>query len=462
MWNMLRLAIGVAVGLLALGGGPAAAQTFNSGSTGADGAFSPTVTTTVTLPPSGVFNFTTVNIPAGVTVRFTRNATNTPVTILATGNVTISGTIDVSGAAGGGGAPATNLASNAGAGGPGGFDGGRGANGIASTTGGSGLGPGGGTGGVLNVAFPGGGGFGTASTSNCSPAGTGAAYGTATLLPLIGGSGGGGGTNVNFGLTGGGGGGGGGAVLIASSGTIALTGTIVARGGSGGPTNGGPSAGGGGSGGGVRLVATTMAGNGGTIDVGGAVGVSCGGSGGVGRIRVEAFTNTLTANFTGVQPSVALPSFATLPNTPTLAITSVGGVAAPAAPGGSFAVPDITLPAGTTSPVAVTIAGANIPVGTTVTVTAKGQVGSSNSTTATLSGSQTSSTASANVTIPTNQPSIISASASFTLLASSGGGPVYAEGEEVERVRVSASFGGAVPIAYITKSGREIVVTPSR
>jgi len=51
----------------------------------------------VQLPESGVFNFTTVNIPAGVTITFRRNSRNTPVTILASGNVTIAGTIDVSG-----------------------------------------------------------------------------------------------------------------------------------------------------------------------------------------------------------------------------------------------------------------------------------------------------------------------------------------------------------------------------
>ena len=74
----------------------ALAQSFSSGSTGADGAFSPTVDTTLTLPPNGVFNFTTVMIPAGVTVRFTRNVPNTPVTLLASGNVGIAGTIDLS------------------------------------------------------------------------------------------------------------------------------------------------------------------------------------------------------------------------------------------------------------------------------------------------------------------------------------------------------------------------------
>src|SRR6266571_4303603 len=159
MRNMLRLAIGAAAGLLALGGGLAAAQTFNSGSTGADGALSPTTTTTLTLPPSGVFNFTTVNIPSGVTVRFTKNATNTPVTILASGDVTIAGTIDVRGAPGGGGSGQTLLAPSGGNGGPGGFSGGSGSNGIASTIGGAGLGPGGGSGNAPGVAFDGGGGF---------------------------------------------------------------------------------------------------------------------------------------------------------------------------------------------------------------------------------------------------------------------------------------------------------------
>src|SRR5688500_1259271 len=93
------------VGYVALLLTPAASfsQTFVSGSTGADGAFNPSCsptpcTVTVQLPPSGIFNYTTVNIPDLVTVKYARNAANTPVTILATGNVVIAGTIDVSGA----------------------------------------------------------------------------------------------------------------------------------------------------------------------------------------------------------------------------------------------------------------------------------------------------------------------------------------------------------------------------
>ncbi|MFN8000558.1 MAG: hypothetical protein U0X75_06020 [Acidobacteriota bacterium] len=89
------LAMWLLVGLTAL---TAHAQgNFNSGSTGADGAFNPTQSQQIQLPESGVFNYTTVNIPVGVLITYKRNSRNTPVTILASGNVTISGVIDVSG-----------------------------------------------------------------------------------------------------------------------------------------------------------------------------------------------------------------------------------------------------------------------------------------------------------------------------------------------------------------------------
>jgi hypothetical protein len=452
---------------------PALAQTFNSGSTGADGAFSPTANTTLTLPPSGVFNFTTINIPSGVTVRFARNVTNTPVTVLASGNVTIAGTIDISGGPGGA-ASATNttVGSNGGLGGPGGFDGGSGATGFISVTGGSGLGPGGGSGssvvagasahaGGAGALTPGGNG-----TANAGTAGTGGpAYGTASLLPLVGGSGGGGGGGV-VGRTGGGGGGGGGALVIASSGTITLasTGVILAQGGSGATfqgINAGNGSGGGGSGGAVRLVATSITGSG-TINIGGGAGGAGGGAGSAGRLRVEAFSNTLSVNV-GAQPAGAVtsgaPSSVTLANAPTLRIASVAGVAAPASPTGSFTVADVTLPPGTTNPVAINLEASNIPLGTPVTVSAKGQYGAASSVTSSaLAGTASASTASASVTIPTNEPSVISASASFTLTAASGGGPVFVQGEEVDRVRVSATLNGPSQVVYVTRSGREIAL----
>ncbi len=149
---------------------------FVSGSTGADGAFNPTASTTLQLPPTGVFNFTTVNIPSSVTVTFTRNANNTPVYILATGDVTITGTIKVDGAA----AVSGNIAK----GGPGGFDGGCG--GAPYKLGSRGLGPGGGGAGTSTCLYGGGGGFGTAGgTSTGTNCGAGVGLHTAMMVLFL-------------------------------------------------------------------------------------------------------------------------------------------------------------------------------------------------------------------------------------------------------------------------------------
>src|SRR2546425_1073637 len=96
------IVLGVLAAALGLSA-PALAQTFNSGSTGADGPFNPTCaptpcTATIALPVSGTFNFTTISVNSGITVKFTPNANHTPVTMLASGNVTIAGTIAVTGA----------------------------------------------------------------------------------------------------------------------------------------------------------------------------------------------------------------------------------------------------------------------------------------------------------------------------------------------------------------------------
>ena len=73
------------------------AQTFSSGSNGSLGAFAPGANTTVALPSDGILNYTTIIISAGVNVTFTSNAANTPVTMLATGDVTVNGTINLNG-----------------------------------------------------------------------------------------------------------------------------------------------------------------------------------------------------------------------------------------------------------------------------------------------------------------------------------------------------------------------------
>lgn len=212
----------------------------------------------------------------------------------------------------------------------------------------------------------------------------------------------------------------------------------------------------------MRLVATTVVGNG-TIDVSGGGPAfsmaSPGTAGSSGRIRIEALTNTSALNMSNASSvSVGQPGALALTNAPVLQITSVAGTATPSAPTASYSQPDIVLPATTTNPVTISIAASNIPVGTAVTVKVVGQTGAPTSvTSAGLSGTLASSTTSVAVTIPTNQPSVISASVTFTATAWNGSRPLYAEGEEVERVAVSAGLGRVQEVTYITKSGREIV-----
>ena len=471
---------------------PGLAFAFNSGGTGANGAFSPTVNTTVQLPPSGIFNYTTVTIPAGVTVKFQKNTANTPVVILATGDVTIAGTLDVRG----GTAPGVGAAGDGnqgddglpGKGGPGGFDGGKGAVPNVRGFGGTGLGPGGGNPGTFiqpgDTCVNGngwasggtGGGFAAAAGNsertsfNCPSANPpynhtqalgGVSYGSSLLLPMIGGSGGGGGGGgVTF--HGGGGGGGGGAILIASSGTVNVSGSLLADGGAGADASGGGigGAGGGGAGGAIRIMATTIAGNGAISAAGGALGnlsgqtfsVIVATAGAPGRIRLEGDTITRTAA-TNPLASADVPGTVFVAGLPTLAISSVAGVAAPANPTGSA---DITLPAITANPVTVVFTTTNVPVGNTVRLTVTPQLGAQTSAISpALTGSTASATASVSVNLPVG-PSVLQAQTTFTIVASLGDAlSRFAGNERVEKITLVATLGGKSKATLITVSGKE-------
>jgi hypothetical protein len=233
-------------------------QAFTSGSSGADGALLVTNAVVLNMPANGVFNFTTISVTAAGTLSFKTNALNTPVYLLASGDVIIAGTVDVSGLPSVGPLP--------GAGGPGGFEGGYGGYGFGPTTqGGDGKGPGGGK--YATASFRASGAFGSPGYNNP------AVYGNVLLYPLVGGSGGTG----NSGGPGFGSGGGGGAILIASSTHIQVDGTIRAVGGSGIQACGG-------SGGAIRLVAPLVSG-GGSLRTTGGSGYATGGNG---RIRIDS------------------------------------------------------------------------------------------------------------------------------------------------------------------------------
>lgn len=343
------------------------------GADGADAAFSPITNTVVdlSLATNGVwdttlsngkgvydaakwaivFRYASVNIPTGVTVRFTNHPSRAPVVWLVSGNVTINGSLDFSGEQGGydtrrhaepGPGGSYGGVNNQGAG-PRYSDGfGWGAGKIGSSVGGAG-----------SFSTVGSGG-GSILSANIGAAGV--TYGNSQIGPLIGGSGGGG-----SGTTGGGGGGG--AVLIAARKRIGINGSIAALGAKG-YYNSNDQIGGSGSGGSIRLISESLNGAG-LLDTRGQYNLSAwdygrssvASSGGNGRIRLECRYNTAQSLVTypgaSVVDSGPVAQLWPPTNAPTLRILSVGGATAPAASLGNInaAFNDLQVNAGATEQV---------------------------------------------------------------------------------------------------------------
>ncbi|MCG3111313.1 MAG: hypothetical protein MCM46_05750 [Candidatus Manganitrophus sp. SB1] len=433
---------GIGLAVVFFGSFTASAQTYNSGSTGADGPLAPTANITLPLPPDGIFHFTTVNIPAGVIVSFTHNSANTPVTLLATGDVTIAGVISVNGVNGTAPQSTGPIVNPGGIGGPGGFAGGQGgARGTTNNFPSEGQGPGAGS--ANRSGF-----YGAPTSFN-------------SLIPLFGGSGGGGGFGSAT-VAGATGGGGGGAIVIASSTKIIVNGAVTANGGNGyhpGNTFFCESVmAGSGSGGAIRLVAPEIQGTGSLQ----AISVSTGcGSVGFGLIRLEAFIIGFTGSrnpvyATSVAPGpVTAASNPALTNLPRLTISSVGSIASPSTPSASYIAADVALPQGTNNPVTVTLAAVNIPAGTVYKVRLIPQFSSATTTDSFPStGTFASSTATANVTFPLGQISVLNAYASFTLPTQIASALPLIEGDPVERVLL-ASDEGEGALVLVTRSGKE-------
>jgi len=343
------------------------AQTFISGSTGADGALDfsgvPSGTTILFDPDTfappldqdgdNVYHFTTITIPAGVTVQLSAEVLGVkPVVWLASGAVQIAGVVDLDGRPGHNRFD-TPIPSVAGAGG---FRGGVGRRSNLDAQ--PGDGPGGGhvttsVGGGAGHAVAGGGGFG----------GGGAAYGNDFLLPLVGGSGGAGGA---FSTSGCGGGAGGGALLIASSVSTTVNGTIRAVGGSSICSTGGffcSNCGGAGSGGAIRLMAPIISVSGSIFATGSfSAGTP---SGSHGRIRLEAFQSNVTGSFITPPPHIVSPGIVFLPDTaPSVRVVRVAGVDVPENSTGSFFMPDVTID--NVAAAIIEIEARNVPLGTVV------------------------------------------------------------------------------------------------
>ncbi len=334
---------------------------FDAGS-GGSGAFAPTSDVTLNtlgIDPfgglSGRFQFSSIDIPAGVTVTVVGP---NPLELLSTGDVDIAGTIVVSG----NDAPQVpflpfGTAGAGGVAGPGGGNGGAGGSysGMAptgtATAASDGFAPplvvgadggggaetvdvddnistagGGGGGGNALLGFSGSDGVGPSGTDGATPGG---AMGTDdfrepgdpdAIVRIGGAGGGGGGANADgglFGGTGGGGGGGGGGVVhIVSATTLTLAPTAVIRadGGNGAACELDPAGkGGGGAGGGVLLQAEIVDIQAATVTALGGASLAGpgteGGGGSVGRIRVEEGTSGGAGLSGTIDPVPALDTF---------------------------------------------------------------------------------------------------------------------------------------------------------
>lgn len=364
-------------------------QQFSSGSTGTDGALNITAPGITYLDPiamkinpagDNIFNFTTITIATGSTLKLSELKVHGPVYFLAQGDVVINGFIDFTGDASPGvtTTAAEQIPAYAGSGG---YSGGLGGvHGDANHQALPGNGPGGGAAGDINTPYAVGGLF----TTN------------RFLVPMVGGSGGGG-TN-DTGQFGSQGGAGGGALLIASSTTIRLdskataapNGYIYGYGGSGG------SRGCGGAGGGLRLVANSIIGaTNYLINVATGGGSACKSAPENGLVRLE--TNSLNFSTVQVQGPVvtSLPFSLNLPTLPppVIKVDSINGVTINANP---FSFPDTRINTG--SPVPVVVKATNLPIGATVTLYLLSDTQANQAIPVTLTGTTQASSATINVT----------------------------------------------------------------
>lgn len=396
---------------------------FSSGSTGADGALDtstmncPSSICFVQLPESGILNYTTINIASGKVLLFRPNSRNSPVTLLAQGNVIIGGELSVS-------SPCIYFSPGnpdcltGREPGPGGFYGGQ--------QGQNGFGPGG------------------ALISNCLSNANGQWVGPLTLVPNIGGSGAAG---ISSGCQyGGSGSGGGGAITIASSTSI----TIAVGGGVGANTTQYVYSSG--SGGAIRLVANSL-------NIAGALRASSPG-GGVGVIRLEA--NDGQRIFTGsAYPPATLASInpaISLGNQPQLTIASIGGYSVPSYSGSRFDAIDVLLPKQIPDPVNVGVNAGNVPVGTEVKVGFVSGSSSGTSVPCNLVGTLASSSCTVTISNLDRSLTVITyllATAAFSppssLAQYNPKGP-----NQVARIKLEAVLGARPKYAFLNRNGKVI------
>lgn len=109
----------------------------------------------------------------------------------------------------------------------------------------------------------------------------------------------------------------------------------------------------------------------------------------------------------------------------------------------------------------VGIEATNVPVGTVVKVTVTPATGArTNFTSSPLAGADAASTATASVTLSAGL-SVLTATAVIDLTTAPATQKLVMNGERVDRMEVTATYGGLSEVTYVLHSGRRITTPPS-
>jgi hypothetical protein len=119
----------------------------------------------------------------------------------------------------------------------------------------------------------------------------------------------------------------------------------------------------------------------------------------------------------------------------------------------------VVLPAELPNPVTVVFSTKGVTVGSSIKLSALPASGPAiKATSAATTGSTENATASVEINLPGGQ-SVLQASVTYTVVAALGDAmSTFAQGERVEKVRLSATLGGASTATLITVSGKEYEV----
>ncbi|WP_186406699.1 hypothetical protein [Candidatus Accumulibacter aalborgensis] len=154
-----------------------------------------------------------------------------------------------------------------------------------------------------------------------------------------------------------------------------------------------------------------------------------------------------------------LPGSLFVTGQPALRFATVAGIPVPASPTGFG---DVTIPTTTANPVTLTLATSGIPIGSTVKVSVIPRYGAPVTVDSPpTAGSPDNATTSVSVDIPFGN-NVLSAQTTYTVVAATGDAlSRFAQGERVEKVTLTSTFGQGNKTTLHTVTGKRFDVDPA-